>query len=417
MTPERLQELADATESAMSYIDDYMVRTTAEQIVKTFNVTGSLELMPSTQLRIRQIEQSRELRDTITQGLSAKQAGIQSVVREVFERAASEIAQDQHEYTKIVADSEGIHVPTYSKKVAEDLTKKELRLIDSAYRRTNGTINNLTGTTADACQTSYINACDDAYLQIRGGIDINTAISTAIDRFSKRGIMVTYGNGATHSRIEVAIARAVRTGVNQANGDVSIARCAEMGGNFVLVSQHMGARVTPYNDYTNHSLWQGKVYMLDWSKPELSNYKETASERSENGKSFAFLKEILEKLKNKFKSLKYKDFVDTCGYGQLLGICGVNCRHTFSPFVPGVMKNTYKHIDTKENKQAYYNSQKARALERAMRETKRRMAGNDATDDADQKTYLKKRLKDQGEEYHQFCNDHNISMDNWRLKI
>jgi hypothetical protein len=33
---------------------------------------------------------------------------------------------------------------------------------------------------------------------------------------------------------------------------------------------------------------------------------------------------------------EYPDFIQSCGWGEVDGICGVNCRHSFSPFYPGV---------------------------------------------------------------------------------
>ena len=29
---------------------------------------------------------------------------------------------------------------------------------------------------------------------------------------------------------------------------------------------------------------------------------------------------------------EYPDFIETTGYGEVDGLCGVNCRHSFSPF-------------------------------------------------------------------------------------
>ena len=38
---------------------------------------------------------------------------------------------------------------------------------------------------------------------------------------------------------------------------------------------------------------------------------------------------------------KYPDFEEKCGYGSVTGIGGANCRHSFWPFVEGVMERTY----------------------------------------------------------------------------
>lgn len=59
-----------------------------------------------------------------------------------------------------------------------------------------------------------------------------------------------------------------------------------------------------------------------------------------------------------------------------LGLCGYNCQHSFSPFLPGVSKNPYdgKHVDTEENRKAYALSQEQRNHSRA--ETQMRRAEN-----------------------------------------
>jgi len=44
----------------------------------------------------------------------------------------------------------------------------------------------------------------------------------------------------------------------------------------------------------------------------------------------------------------YKDFVLTCGYGLVDGILGANCRHSFSPFYPGISVRRWDDETLKE---------------------------------------------------------------------
>ena len=129
-----------------------------------------------------------------------------------------------------------------------------------------------------AGQQTYIDACNKAYYDVQNGIDLNTAIVNAIKDVSAQGITTVQYNGRNDS-VEVAIARAVRSGVNHAACESSLIRCNELGANFVRVSQHLGARVTPFNDYTNHSWWQGK-YII-WTGPLPISKSTTRQNRNE----------------------------------------------------------------------------------------------------------------------------------------
>lgn len=82
---------------------------------------------------------------------------------------------------------------------------------------------------------------------------------------------------------------------------------------------------------------------------------------------------------------EYPDFVETCGYGSVTGILGVNCRHNFHPFILGIMEPTYtaeqlKKIDPPpfeyEGKEYthYEATQKQRQIERTIRKLKREKA-------------------------------------------
>ena len=69
----------------------------------------------------------------------------------------------------------------------------------------------------------------------------------------------------------------------------------------------------------------------------------------------------------------YKDFVENTGYGTGGGLCGYNCRHTFTPFNPKTMTNNLKKYGLEENEDMYLNHQKQRYFERNIRRYKRRL--------------------------------------------
>ena len=109
---------------------------------------------------------------------------------------------------------------------------------------------------------------------------------------------------------------------------------------------------------------------------------------------------------------QYPDFVTTCGYGSVTGILGANCRHSFYPFIPGVMERTYtdeqlENIDPPpfkyEGKEYthYEATQKQREIERTIRKWKRREAAAATPEDKQAAQIRIRRLKKQYKEFSQ----------------
>ncbi len=139
-----------------------------------------------------------------------------------------------------------------------------LRLAQRNYEKTCGELQNFTGTLAESAQQSFIRACDRAYQLVTGGaLGYTQAVRQAVETAAADGVVVTYPSGHRDT-IEAATLRAVRTGVGQACGEMSMARMRQMGWKIVLVSAHLGARTGDGGeDWTNHFWWQGKFYRLD----------------------------------------------------------------------------------------------------------------------------------------------------------
>lgn len=93
--------------------------------------------------------------------------------------------------------------------------------------KTNGSLYNLTLTTANTSQEKFIEVCNDAYMQISSGaFDYNTAIRKAIKQFGD-GVQVEYDSGY-RLNIKSAVKRAVMTGVNQTCLKMQELRAEEM---------------------------------------------------------------------------------------------------------------------------------------------------------------------------------------------
>ena len=419
ITPEYLNRIVHATEESVNELHIYLIGRIARHIASFFGNPEKAEFMPSNIKQMHKMLESGKVYEDIKKEIEAKYPTIQKEIQPAFLNSAAEISKANTQFEKDIVRAEklNIKVPDYDvngiPKDAKDLnlTDHEVRILEADYKRTNGTVKNLTKTTARSCQTVFIEACDSAMMKIQHGVSPSTAITEAIQDVAAKGVgVVLYGNQRTN--IEVAIARAVRTGVNQANAHIVLQRCAELGVSWVKVSEHLGARVTDKNDYTNHSWWQGKVYSLNWNAPELKEYSHEAE---------GHIKEIADAI-GEIKT-NYPDFVTTTGYGDILGLCGVNCRHTFSAFYPNIQPDPEPTIDKEANKKRYNEQQHQRALERDIRKTKREIAaleGSGLTHIPDVQAQLedaKLRLKAQTEKYYTYCQVHRLNADGSRMII
>ena len=208
---------------------------------------------------------------------------------------------------------------------------------------------------------AYQWALDSAALQIQtGAISYNQAIKPAVQQLAESGIKtVNYESGHV-DQIDVAVRRAVMTGLNQICDQYTNQSAEYLQTRYFEISAHSGARDKPgHSPWSSHKDWQGKVYY-----------------QSENGEPDPLG--------------LYDDLVATTGYGYVDGLTGANCRHHKYPFIPGVSERTYtddqlKHIDDGlgcefqgKKYSAYEATQMQRRTERTIRKLKRKKAGYNA---------------------------------------
>lgn len=177
--------------------------------------------------------------------------------------------------------------------------------------KTNATLKNLTLTTALSAQASFIQESDLAYMQVSSGaMSYDQAIRAAIKRVADSGLTTIDYKSGHRDQLDVAVRRAVLTGVSQTVGVIQMQRAEEMGADLVQTSAHAGARNKGAGPQ-NHESWQGKVF-------------------SRSG-----------------RSKKYPPFVETTGYGTGEGLMGWNCRHSFFPYFEGISENAYSEAERK----------------------------------------------------------------------
>lgn len=249
---------------------------------------------------------------------------------------------------------------------------------------------------------AYQWALDNAVLQIQSGAtSYSQAIANATRQLADSGLKTVYyepkedGGNPHYDQIDVAVRRAVLTGVNQICDKYTDQSMEYLGTPYVEVSAHSGARDNPYpNPWSSHKAWQGKVY-----------YQSKNGERDPMG--------------------RYQDLVEVTGYGEVDGLCGVNCRHKRSPFIPGVMERTYTdedltNIDPPDFKYEgrtythYEATQKQRQIERTIRKLKRRVAAATTEEDAQAARIKSRRLT---EKYHEFSKAAGLREQRERMNV
>lgn len=277
------------------------------------------------------------------------------------------------------------------------------------YEQTKQTMRNLTqsmGFLVDAGRTmlapakAYQWALDSAEMQVKSGaISYNQAIANAVRQLANSGIKTANYESGHVDKVDVAVRRAVMTGVNQLNQKYREQSMDYLETDLVEVSAHIGARnINGPNGWENHESWQGKVYR--WSdKPGTSEGD-------------------------------YQDFSETCGYGSVTGIGGANCRHSFWPFVEGVMERTYSDAELKamkaENRKftfegkeydGYTATQKQRQIESTVRNLKRKQAAYKAAGLTDQYQSVSTRIHRLNAEYKAFSEAAGLPMQKERMKV
>ncbi len=380
LSPDYLARIAEGSEEIASQLHTYIIRQIIDRMMIRIGRGDDYLLTSSDRWRIQILQDAGYLLEDITAELS-------------------KITKRQEKEIKAAMEEAGVKALEYDHKIYEaaglsptPLTQSPqlIRLMERNMDATMGEWENYTRTTAEAAQRLFINECDNAYnLVSSGAVSYTQAVKEAVNNVVSGGVIVQYPSGHKDT-IETATARAVRTGVAQATGDISIKRMEEMDWDIILVSAHIGARTGDGGQNPgNHLWWQGQFY-------------------SRTG-----------------KDKRFPPFSQT-GYGTGEGLCGWNCRHSFGSG-DGV-NNPYKDIQTADNYKVEQLEKRQRTLERRIRKTKREVMGmQEAVDkckdesvkfemqlDLDRKSYL---LQRQNKAYNEFCKENDLRTQQERLQI
>lgn len=380
LDPRYLQHIADGSEEIASQLHTYIIRQIIDRMMIRIGRGDDYLLTSSDRWRIQILQDAGYLLEDITAELSKVTNRQEKEIKSAMEEAGVKALEYDHK----IYEAAGLSPIPLTQ------SPQLIRLMERNMDATMGEWENYTRTTAEAAQRLFINECDNAYhLVSSGAVSYTQAVKEAVNNVVSGGVIVHYPSGHKDT-IETATARAVRTGVAQATGDISIKRMEEMDWDIILVSAHIGARTGDGGQNPgNHLWWQGQFY-------------------SRTG-----------------KDKRFPPFSHT-GYGTGEGLCGWNCRHSFGSG-DGV-NNPYKDIQTADNYKVEQLEKRQRTLERRIRKTKREVIGmQEAVDkckdesvkfemqlDLDRKSYL---LQRKNKAYNEFCKANDLRTQQERLQI
>lgn len=111
---------------------------------------------------------------------------------------------------------------------------------------------------------AYHWALDSATLQIQSGaISYTQAIQGTVRQLADSGLKVVDYESGHHNQVDVAVRRAVMTGINQLNQKYREQSMEYLETDLVECTAHLGARNIQHPgepDFVRHDLWQGRVF-------------------------------------------------------------------------------------------------------------------------------------------------------------
>lgn len=297
--------------------------------------------------QVQRIIESGALYEDVIKKLARLTGLSRKTITEIFRKAGVKAIAFDDKIYKLA----GLNPPPLN------LSPGMLEILLADIEKTNLRLYNLTLTTASKAQQTFIRALDIAHLQVTtGSMSYDQAIRRVIKKIAAEGLDAIQYPSGRRDNLEVAVRRAVMTSLGQTTAKLQLNRADQMGQDLIAVSAHIGAR-NKGEGYQNHESWQGKIY-------------------SRTG-------------------VDYPDFVESTGYGEITGLAGINCRHSFYPFFKGISQQVYDEATLEDYKKktvtykgqqisVYDATQKQREIERNIRAWKRQAraleaAGLDST--------------------------------------
>lgn len=405
LTDEQIEKLADKYLVGLyQNMEKDVLQDIARRVRKTGRLTETAEIMARNMHE--QGFSTAKIYSEVMRILQADPAYIKEVAEntkaykaEVTEIIKATTAEAKAAGNKLVADA---GMMAYNNDLSmwelagQDLSKPSgmSQIINSFQKDLNGQLKNLTRTTGfkgtalgtTGVKQAYQRALDTALLEVStGSFSFDEACNKVVREMAHSGLRsIDYASGRSY-QLDTSARMCVRTSMNQMAGRITEANCRESGVDLVIVSQHEGAR-------PEHADVENKVFSMSG------------------------------------KSDKYPDFSDPlpcdggegAGYGDVTGICGVNCRHTFYPYWEGISEipeplPEYEPVEVDGKEYDYYKAtQEQRAMEREIRALKREEY---VAEDKEAAQAIQRKISAKTVEYHNFSDVVGIRAKDNRLRV
>lgn len=373
LSPEWYNACAEYIAALYQRLEDDILRDIIRRFLKTGIITDSAKWQAEV------LQEAGMLRSDIIRSIAQHSQTAYEEIRMLFESAGVETVSADNAITEETPDTSPVMLSDSMKQI-----------LDASYKATMGNIENLTSTTAITSQRTYIAACNRMYMQVSSGaFSYQTALRQALKDFSN-GVFVQYPTGH-RDRIDVAIARAVRTGIGQASAEIGIENAKELNTDLMEIDAHSGAR-------PSHAWWQGKLVSLSGINAG--------------------------RIVDGIKVLSLSDI----GYGTGAGFRGWNCRHDWNAYIEGVSTPNYtqEQLDELDKPCIEWNgkmytryeiSQMQRYRERKIRALKRELVCYDAAGDKEAFNACSVKLKANEQKLKDFCKATGTDRENWREQV
>lgn len=339
MTPQEMEKLPKPLEKTISKLELEVMGEVVDRIKKAYEIAPVGEHMLD---RLTVLDRSSSsIKKLLKEKLEQANIDIDKIYdkaveadyithKDLFTKAGKEYtAYEDNEWLKQLVNA------------TREQTKEELKPFENITRTTGFKIAQNGKLVFTPLSDYFAKSLDKSLIGIASGAyTYSQAIGSVIDEMTNSGLrVVNYASGHT-DRVEVAVRRALMTGVAQMTNQINESNAKKLNTDYFEVDWHPGARNKGIG-IENHQAWQGKVY----SRQEM---------------------------------------VTVCGEGDILGFAGINCYHIKWPFIKGISKRKYtdewlEEQNKKENTPKEFNGkeytvydalQYQRKLERTIRKLK-----------------------------------------------
>ena len=319
LSPEHIEAAGDAVAAVYNDIEARML----SHLVSSLIYIDRLDQQTITELNLLAQSHTETLR-----GIIADEAElITAEVRDTAERLIKASDEDDMKRAGGGAPLWPQQVTATVEGVARILARDNLQMVEGAKQ-------------------AFLSASVEAITRVNSGtMTTERALHSAVRKLEREGIpIITYQNSAAGTvtvanKVDVAVRRHIRTQIAQDGARMTLERIERGGIDLVEVSSHEDSR-------PSHAVWQGQVYSLR-GEVEIEGHR-------------------------------YSDFYEATRYGQVDGLLGANCRHSFGPYrhgAPRAYEQNPEHPSGLEGSEVYQLEQEQRFLERRIREAKREVRG------------------------------------------